>query len=506
MAVSIAPLSWRTPIVNPDDGTPSSFFIRLWQGLFSSRTIVVNSDRQTIKYNSVGTPTPSSQTTTFTTIKSDNASTVMWTITDSNGNSLSPVTTYLSADSGDSVTMTRGQFDAAIAVNSTTGVKVIATVTEGGKSYAAFAAVNKVSDGSAGSAGADALTVANFVSYTDFAMGLKGWSAGVVGGTAVAGYPLVGTSAGKSFYKYQGESFSGGSRFFIIVQTTDAYFFAVAGQRYAIQTRIESQDLGGTVANNYLRVRWYDSAGSFIREDNVQTLAGAQTFGTLMSGFTTAPAGAIKGAFALYVDTGTTGRIGLAFYEASIAAVSATTSVLPVYVPGQNDPVADQTSVNTAANIAGQGNLATLNTTSATQIDANAVTNYTVTTAANPTFNSGTSPTALSYILSKPSDTYLVSVTATGTMKITGTSGTPVTNLQVYGRVNDGVTIFGRLDVNENVSGTTIYRQFNFTNSYPAASLTDTRALDIVAVLSSSGGTYDVQFLYTQIVVAFFKR
>lgn len=680
MAINIAPLSWRTPIVNPDDGTPSSFFIRLWQGLFSSKTIVVNSDRQTIKYNSVGTPTPADQTTTFTTIKSDSASTVMWSVTDSNGNNLTPTTTYLSVEEGDETVMTRAQFDAAIAANSTVGVKVIATVTDGGKSFSAFAAVNKVSDGSAGAEGPpgptgpagsnsavvyayqrgtssptlpsdsvtytfatasstglnngwtstipsganplyvtaasasgagatdviapgewatpvivsssgvdglnaatvflykratpspavpsssltytfstgvlsgtldgwtqavptgtdtiylttatavsssstdtiltgewatprilaangiDALTSANLVRYSDFALGLKGWGFGVGGGTVVSGFPATGTFQGKTFLKLQGESFSGVSRFMVLAQTSDAYFPVVAGERYGVSAKIESQNGGGVIANNYLRVRWYDDTRALISEGEAQVLSGPQAYGTLMSGFLTAPAGAIYGAIAFYTDTVTAGLISMVIYEPSVAAVSASTTVLPVYVPGQNDPLADQTSVNNSAGFIGEGALARLNTTSATTISANSVTNYTVTSAANPTFNSGTSPTALSYTLSKPSDTYLVNVTVTGTMKITGTFGTPGTNLQVYGRANGGVTIFGRLDVNENVSGTTIYRQFNFTNSYPAASLTNGQNIDIYAVLSSSGGDYDVQFLYTQIVVTFFKR
>lgn len=506
MAINIAPLSWRTPIVNPDDGTPSSFFIRLWQGLFSSKTIVVNSDRQTIKYNSVGTPTPSSQTTTFTTIKSDSASTVMWSITDSNGNNLTPVTTYLSVAEGDETVMTRAQFDAALAVNSTVGVKVIATVTDGGKSFSAFAAVNKVSDGSAGSAGADALTVANLVSYSDFALGLKGWAVGIAGGSLTSTYPKTLTAFSKTFIKVLAEGFSGGNRFIQITQAPDARFTVVAGQRYAVQARIESENIVGTISNNVIGMRWYNSSGTYIGENAAQSLAGPQTFGTLMSGFLTAPSGAVTGDITFYAETLTTGQIGAALYEGSVAAVSASTTVLPVYVPGQNDPLADKTSINNSAGFIGEGALARLNTTSATTIDANSVTNYTVTSAANPTFSSGTSPTALAYTLSKPADTYLVNVTVTGTMRIVGTGGAPVTSLQVYGRVNNGVTLFGRQDVNENVSGTTIYRQFNFTNSYPAASLTNGQDIDIYAVLSASGGTYDVQFLYTQIVVTFYKR
>ncbi|WP_374139365.1 hypothetical protein [Sphingomonas sp.] len=146
------------------------------------------------------------------------------------------------------------------------------------------------------------------------------------------------------------------------------------------------------------------------------------------------------------------------------------------------------------------------NNVSTPAIVANGVTGFTLTSAANPTQSSGFSGAVLSYTLSKPADTYLVRVTVTGTMRILGTFGSPITNAQVYGRVNNGGTVFGRHDVNENVSGTTIFRQFNFTSSYAAASLTDGQAIDILATLNASGGNYDVQFLHTQITVEFFKR
>lgn len=87
------------------------------------------SDRQIIAYDSAGTATPTTQTTTFTTQKQNTTATVSWSITDAAGVSRTPVTSYLSASTGDSVTMTESQF--ASARNSTSGVIVTATATDG---------------------------------------------------------------------------------------------------------------------------------------------------------------------------------------------------------------------------------------------------------------------------------------------------------------------------------------------------------------------------------------
>ena len=95
----------------------------------ASKILTVISDRQNIAYDSAGAPTPTTQTTTFSTNKVNTTATVNWTITDINGVARTPTTSFLSAATGDSVTMTEAQF--ASARNGTSGVIVTGTVTDG---------------------------------------------------------------------------------------------------------------------------------------------------------------------------------------------------------------------------------------------------------------------------------------------------------------------------------------------------------------------------------------
>ncbi len=92
-----------------------------------AKTLIVLSDRQTIAYDASGLPSPTAQTITFTTNKQNTSQPVYWSITDANGVGVS--VSYLSAASGDSVTMTEANF--AIARNGTSGVIVTGFLTDG---------------------------------------------------------------------------------------------------------------------------------------------------------------------------------------------------------------------------------------------------------------------------------------------------------------------------------------------------------------------------------------
>lgn len=94
-----------------------------------AKTLTLISDRQTIYYDAGGAASPSTQTTTFTTNKQNTTATVNWSITDAAGVARTPVTSYLSASTGNSVTMTEAQF--ASARNGTSGVIVTASLTDG---------------------------------------------------------------------------------------------------------------------------------------------------------------------------------------------------------------------------------------------------------------------------------------------------------------------------------------------------------------------------------------
>jgi|GEM_PF-3639030 len=178
----------------------------------------------------------------------------------------------------------------------------------------------------------------NLIAFSGFEQGLRGWGAFVSGGTQTAGYPITGTYLGKSFIKQIGEAFSGPSRFIYITQDLAYKFPVQAGQRYAVQARIESQSIGGTVANNYLRCQWLDSNGAYITEHDVRaSISGPQVYGTLMAGFVTAPVGAISGRLIFYVDTGTTGQIEMAMYEPMVSSATADQTEFPTYTTGRQD-------------------------------------------------------------------------------------------------------------------------------------------------------------------------
>ena len=117
----------------------------------NAKTLTLISDRQTIYYDAAGAASPSTQTTTFTTNKQNTTATVNWSITDAAGVARTPVTSYLSASTGNSVTMTEAQF--ASARNSTSGVIITASLTDG-TTITDKISVVRVSTGATGTAGA----------------------------------------------------------------------------------------------------------------------------------------------------------------------------------------------------------------------------------------------------------------------------------------------------------------------------------------------------------------
>jgi hypothetical protein len=115
----------------------------------NAKTIYVRSDRQIITYDGAGAISPSTQTTTFTAVKQNTSGTVTWTMKQADGTAISAAS-YLSATTGDSVTMTAAAFDAAR--GSTLGVSVIGTITADG--IGDEIGVVRSANGAPGSAGA----------------------------------------------------------------------------------------------------------------------------------------------------------------------------------------------------------------------------------------------------------------------------------------------------------------------------------------------------------------
>ncbi len=122
----------------------------------NAKTLTLISDRQTIYYDAAGAASPSTQTTTFTTNKQNTTATVNWSVTDAAGVARTPVTSYLSAATGNSVTMTEAQF--ASARNGTSGVIVTATLTDG-TTISDKISVVRVQEGAAGTNGLNNATV-----------------------------------------------------------------------------------------------------------------------------------------------------------------------------------------------------------------------------------------------------------------------------------------------------------------------------------------------------------
>lgn len=94
----------------------------------TAKLLSIYPSRQIVSFDGAGNLLPATgQDITYTAVKQNTTATVNWTIKDNKGNSITPTSSYLSADTGNSVTMTAAQFNNAIAVNSATGVVITAT-------------------------------------------------------------------------------------------------------------------------------------------------------------------------------------------------------------------------------------------------------------------------------------------------------------------------------------------------------------------------------------------
>ena len=127
-----------------------------------AKTLTVISDRQLITYSAAGSPAPSSQPITFTANKQNTTGTVTWSLTDMNGVGRS--TAYLSAASGDTVTMTAANFD--VARSGTNGVIVTGTITDG-TTFSDKISVVKTQDGATGANGSNGLNAKTLTVISD---------------------------------------------------------------------------------------------------------------------------------------------------------------------------------------------------------------------------------------------------------------------------------------------------------------------------------------------------
>lgn len=93
-----------------------------------AKAMAIRQDRYGIGYDGNGALSPASQPTTFIAEKINTTATVTWTVKDANGTLRTPVTSYLSSATGDTVQMTAAQFESAR--NGTKSVTVTATLTD----------------------------------------------------------------------------------------------------------------------------------------------------------------------------------------------------------------------------------------------------------------------------------------------------------------------------------------------------------------------------------------
>lgn len=127
------------------------------------KLLSVYATRLAISYDGTGAANPASQTNSFVAEKQNTTATVTWSVTDLNGTPRTPTTSYLSAATGDIVTMTVAQF--AAAQNSTGGVIVTGTLTDGA-TLTDKVNVVKVQSGSDGTDGVDGPPAVGYAQQT----------------------------------------------------------------------------------------------------------------------------------------------------------------------------------------------------------------------------------------------------------------------------------------------------------------------------------------------------
>lgn len=139
----------------------------------SAKGLSIYADRYGIGYDENGAANPAVQTTTFIAQKQNSTATVTWSVYDGNGNARTPTTSYLSAATGDTVTMTVAQF--ASAQNGSGSVRVVATYTDG-VTLTDTVTVHKVAAGAAAIGFyQSSIPTSTFISQTWYRTSTKQW-------------------------------------------------------------------------------------------------------------------------------------------------------------------------------------------------------------------------------------------------------------------------------------------------------------------------------------------
>ncbi|HEX5183581.1 MAG TPA: hypothetical protein VFW19_10575 [Allosphingosinicella sp.] len=172
--------------VSHPDGVSDARSVVKSQAGATAKTVYISSNLQAINFDSTGAVV-AGQTITFTANKQNTTNTVTWTVVDSLGNTLT-ASSYLSATTGDSVTMTGTQFASALAVNGATAVTVIGTISA--DSLSDKISVSKVSTGNVQ---VHIFMRASAPPSTPTGNSPAGWISGAVPNGAGAIYESIGT-------------------------------------------------------------------------------------------------------------------------------------------------------------------------------------------------------------------------------------------------------------------------------------------------------------------------
>lgn len=112
------------------------------------------------------------------------------------------------------------------------------------------------------------------------------------------------------------------------------FFPVTAGERLAIQTAMETT--GVMSGTHSLVIHYYNSAGAQVSAPTVASTSGLKSWGTILGGFDTAPAGAVKGQLEIYFGSASAGAGTATVIEPMVTQASQDQTLLPAFSPGPN--------------------------------------------------------------------------------------------------------------------------------------------------------------------------
>jgi YD repeat-containing protein len=172
-----------------------------------------------------------------------------------------------------------------------------------------------------------ALVIANRVYPSSF-VGPSGWGVGFDPAHIVnAGSPFSEVYGGRSYLRSDFTA-TGAVQTASISTDANSWFSVTGGARLAVRAGIEGH---GAIGMLQLAVNWRDINGNSLGTSYVGTLNGAQPANTIISGFVTAPAGAVDARLELYMSSSGAGAGSFAITEPMVSTTTAIQSVVPPY-------------------------------------------------------------------------------------------------------------------------------------------------------------------------------